>query len=203
MSAPAGWYPDPSDPTRQRWWDGARWSAPAPAPYAAPAPAPVRVDTNTVWIWLAVVASVMPFTTLLLIDWNGYLDGIVAASAGYGGDAQLLQWQWHTIAVSSLSWIAIAAVILFSWLDWRELRRRGVPTPFHWSWSFFGLLSAGVAVYMIGRAVVLRRRTVAGGWPPLWVWITVTAIGYVVTSFWVVSLVGTILTRLSGVVAGS
>ena len=23
MSAPAGWYPDPSDPTRQRWWDGA------------------------------------------------------------------------------------------------------------------------------------------------------------------------------------
>ena len=36
MSAPAGWYPDPSDPTRQRWWDGARWAAPA-AP-VAPAP---------------------------------------------------------------------------------------------------------------------------------------------------------------------
>jgi Protein of unknown function (DUF2510) len=23
----AGWYPDPSDPSAQRWWDGTRWSA--------------------------------------------------------------------------------------------------------------------------------------------------------------------------------
>ncbi|ROP65344.1 DUF2510 domain-containing protein [Curtobacterium sp. PhB115] len=35
----AGWYPDPQDPNRTRWWDGARWGAPAPQP--APVPAPV------------------------------------------------------------------------------------------------------------------------------------------------------------------
>jgi uncharacterized Tic20 family protein len=35
-----GWYPDPSVPGAQRWWDGSRWtehsSAPQPAPVAAP-----------------------------------------------------------------------------------------------------------------------------------------------------------------------
>ncbi len=38
-STPPGWHPDPQDPSRQRWWDGARWTEhlhPAAAP-AAPA----------------------------------------------------------------------------------------------------------------------------------------------------------------------
>src|SRR5687767_1276364 len=34
----AGWYPDPSDPTMQRWWDGAGWTDHAqPATPAGPA----------------------------------------------------------------------------------------------------------------------------------------------------------------------
>ena len=41
MSAtPAGWYPDPEDPSRQRYWDGAAWGAQAPAAPAAPPPPP-------------------------------------------------------------------------------------------------------------------------------------------------------------------
>lgn len=41
----AGWYPDPADPSRVRWWDGAAWSdqtaafAPPAATFAAPPPA--------------------------------------------------------------------------------------------------------------------------------------------------------------------
>ena len=38
MTTPAGWYPDPTDSTRNRWWDGMQWTenyAPA-APQAAP-----------------------------------------------------------------------------------------------------------------------------------------------------------------------
>ncbi|WP_374009882.1 DUF2510 domain-containing protein [Leifsonia sp. LS-T14] len=44
---PAGWYSDPQDPTRERWWDGTGWSehqrdraiappAPAGPQYVAP-----------------------------------------------------------------------------------------------------------------------------------------------------------------------
>lgn len=38
-STPAGWYPDPSNPAQQRYWDGAAWTdATAPAAPAAPQP---------------------------------------------------------------------------------------------------------------------------------------------------------------------
>ena len=30
MSSPAGWYPDPSDPSGLRWWDGQAWGPVAP-----------------------------------------------------------------------------------------------------------------------------------------------------------------------------
>ena len=51
MSTPAGWYPDPYDPSQQRWWNGLVWGdqtqatlPPMPAPYASTpqyvAPAP-------------------------------------------------------------------------------------------------------------------------------------------------------------------
>ena len=213
MSAPAGWYPDPSDPTRQRWWDGAQWAAPAAAappvpstpayapapPLASPGAAPVAVDTNTVWVWLAIAVSVLPIGLLFLIDWDGYLAALSQTMSGYNdATADLLQWEVHVIAVSSLSWIAMAAFILFSWLDWRELRRRGVAAPFHWAWSFFALVNGGLAVYMIGRAVVLKRRTVSGGWPPLWVWIGTTVLGFVVAIIWMFSF----MSRLFAVVGG-
>ncbi|MFE6967106.1 DUF4352 domain-containing protein [Agromyces sp. NPDC057679] len=44
MSAPAGWYPDPENPSQQRWWDGQQWGQPAVAQapvVTASAPQPV------------------------------------------------------------------------------------------------------------------------------------------------------------------
>jgi hypothetical protein len=39
MDAPAGWYPDPRDPRRIRWWDGTGWTETTqPAPTGAEAP---------------------------------------------------------------------------------------------------------------------------------------------------------------------
>lgn len=224
MSAPAGWYPDPQAGGRLRWWDGHQWTAHvpsatapsspaapmggiaapgAPAPWAVPPapPAPVRADTGTLWVWLAIVASVIPFAVVFLIDWNGYVDTMTMStlsrnpSAAFSG---MIQWQLHVLGISVISWVAMGLFIVFSWLDWRELRRRGVPLPFSWAWSFFGLMGGGAAVYMIGRAVVLKRRTESGGWPPLWTWIAATAVGYVVAFVWVFSMMGTIFTRMAG-----
>lgn len=43
---PAGWYPDPDDAARQRYWDGQEWAAPA----AEPTPvAPVAEKPRTLW----------------------------------------------------------------------------------------------------------------------------------------------------------
>ena len=205
MSAPAGWYPDPTGVTGvsgERWWDGTQWTAyERAAPYAPAGMWPkVQVDTNTVWVWLVIAVTALPYATLFLVDGGGYLHGVLqsGSSAAVSG---MIQWQLQTLAVSMLGWVAMGAGIVFSWLDWRELRRRGVPAPFHWAWSFFALLGGGAAVYMIGRAVVLRRRTVSGGWPPLWVWIAVTVVGYAVTIAWSVALVGQVFSRLAGAYA--
>ncbi len=43
--SPAGWYPDPSDESAQRWWDGQRWTAvtrPAGTTGPDPDPAPAQ-----------------------------------------------------------------------------------------------------------------------------------------------------------------
>jgi hypothetical protein len=38
-TTPAGWYPDPQDPSQQRYWDGSAWSAATqPFPTAPPPP---------------------------------------------------------------------------------------------------------------------------------------------------------------------
>ena len=52
--APPGWYPDPDDASRQRYWDGRQWIA---------APAPVAVQTGTtsrqwaMWAHLSALAG--------------------------------------------------------------------------------------------------------------------------------------------------
>ena len=154
------------------------------------------MPTSTVWVWLAIAASALPYFTIFLMDWHGFIDAIVASAARGVESSYLLSWQLNSLLVSLISWGAIALYILFSWLDWRELRKRGIVRPFHWAWAFFGLLTFGVAVYMIGRAVVLRARTVKGSWAPLWVWIGVTVVGYIAVFAWVFWFMGTLFSAL-------
>ena len=66
-----------------------------------------------------------------------------------------------------LSWVIIAATILFAYLDYRELKKRGIPQPFHWGFAFLALAGFGI-VYPIGRAVVTNRRG-AGGLVVMWI----------------------------------
>jgi hypothetical protein len=294
MSTPAGWYADPTDPTRTRWWDGAQWTehtaplppateapateapaaeaaaaevpaaeapaaeaaaphtaatepaesiaattpiAPAPpiAPAAPPLPRygeyapaaqapaaqapgvqapavqaapayggypaapnwaaqPVAVgpsapgaNTNTLWIYLTIVASTLPILTLFLVDWTGYLRSVVALeSGGRAANAEavtaIMQWSGQLMLVSVLAYACIAASIVFAWLDWRELKKRGVARPFHWAFAFFALIIS-IGVYIIGRTVVARRET-GSGLTALWVWLGSIALSIIVSFAW-------------------
>ncbi|MDG4864545.1 DUF2510 domain-containing protein, partial [Streptomyces sp. T-3] len=40
MTTPPGWYPDPSVPSLERWWDGTSWTEHSRSPQQAEAQAP-------------------------------------------------------------------------------------------------------------------------------------------------------------------
>lgn len=77
-SVPAGWYEDPENPGRMRWWDGNQWAEaqtppPPPAPSSMQPPAPWGPGGMPVgpqppaygagapdpWLWQSIVATVL------------------------------------------------------------------------------------------------------------------------------------------------
>jgi hypothetical protein len=132
-----------------------------------------------VWFWLLAVGA--PVLALLdLIPASIYVNQLI------GGDwtdpaaltANTFSPAYLIVALSG--WFIYAVCIVFALLDWRELKAHGVPRPFHWAWSFFVILVGWPAVYMIGRAVVAKRRT-GGGLAPLWVFIGLEVVTFIVT----------------------
>jgi uncharacterized Tic20 family protein len=57
-----GWYPDPSLPGAQRWWDGTRWTEHSSAPQPAPV-APTTAQQSRQW---ALFAHLSAFAGLLI-----------------------------------------------------------------------------------------------------------------------------------------
>lgn len=160
---PAGWYPDPSNAAQRRWWDGTQWSEQVSAPYlgAEQQKAPEGTNVQTPWIWLNVLLPLLSLVSLFAIDINGMMRDILANPTDPNAQlqAQLAIYTNPAFLITSvLSWLLIAATVVFAYLDWRELKRRGVPAPFHWAFSFLAVVGFGV-VYPIGRSVVVKRRT--------------------------------------------
>lgn len=66
MTHPAGWYPDPSNPQQQRYWDGQAWSpyATGPAQFTQPPEkkSPVRMLLTIAGVFLLVVVVISFFT---------------------------------------------------------------------------------------------------------------------------------------------
>ena len=178
-----------------RYWDGTQWTEhthdPAQAQaqaqaaqaqqqasyagqqqaYVAPVQpkAPAGTQPNTVMGWLNAATPV-----LLLIDviplyfWStNVFSGLNLSDATSPNDVLAREFTPTYAVILLLAFAAIALFVVFAALDWRALRKSGVPAPFHWAWSFFTLISFGGLVYVIGRAVVVRRRTDKSGYGPM------------------------------------
>jgi hypothetical protein len=169
--------------------------AAAPA-YAYPAGAEPTVPAGTPaygpFIW---VITLLPLITLLMLplalgtvedslrsslsDMSSYSSS-VNPYAGLSTGALLGQ-----LLSQLVSWLIVAAIIVLSFLDYKWLLRTGYVRPFHWAWSFFALIFP--PLYVIGRSVVVRRRS-GRGIGPLWVSIAIAAVSLIVgiaTVVWV------------------
>lgn len=174
IAAP-GWYPDPNDAGQQRWWDGAQWTGHV-AGRSAQQPAltaPAGTDWRTPWIWLVLILPLLPILPALFIDWSALfridpdtLEPDPATQFAILGSPAY----WLSVLGG---WVAYGLAVVFAYLDWKELRRRGVPSPFHWAWTFLSSY-----VYGIGRGVVVQRRT-GSGIVVTWAAIAILALGLV------------------------
>ncbi|MFJ4161271.1 DUF2510 domain-containing protein [Microbacterium testaceum] len=168
---------------------------PSAPPVSYDTAAPRRdIKTNTVWVWLMVFLPVLNLLGVVIFDWSSYFrdafyagvysyDSGPASMAGTNAATALI-----TVVTSVVSIVVSALTVLFAFLDWRQLRARGVDRPFHWAFSFFVLVIGSGLVYIIGRGVILRRRT-GSGLGPIWAAVAVNlavVIGFII---WIVVLI--------------
>jgi len=182
-ATPPGWYPDPHGGPAARWWDGVQWTdhhMPIQG-VLEPLKAPAGTKTNTVWIWLVALLPLLSLSTLFLIDFNGYMNAAIQNPTSPTGVYGALFTPGYILA-TVLSWVSVILTIVFGYVDFRTLRARGVPQPFHWAFGFLVLASAGI-VYPIGRSVVVRRRA-GGSMAPMYVAIAVYVVIIVVAIVW-------------------
>jgi hypothetical protein len=199
-TTPAGWYPVAPGSSQLRWWDGSAWTehvheqGPAQPPNGQVEKAPEGTNPNTVWIW---ILALLPFTSLaslFLVNFKAYLVDVERAGQSGNPDPTYI---YRAMADSGYTWVFAISFIIYAvgivlaFFDYRALAARGVVKPFHWALSFIPS-GYGFLVYMIGRFVVVRRRT-GTGLAPLWLWIASTVIVIVVALIWVFSIIGSVV----------
>jgi hypothetical protein len=204
--APAGWYPVAAGSPQQRWWDGARWTEHVHDPAAAARPvvqapvarlkAPADTKPATVWFWLLAVGAPV-LQILQVIPASIFISQILGSDVTDPSSVIAAEFSPAYLVVALSGWFIWAVCIVFAALDWRELKARGIPKPFHWAWSFFVIAVGWPAVYMIGRAVVAKRRTGAG-MAPLWVFIALQVVAFITIFIVVIIALVQFVTLFSG-----
>jgi hypothetical protein len=177
--APAGWYPTAPGSPQLRWWDGRQWTENVHTLGATSVPAetaPAGTSPYTAWIWIYALLPLVQFAELPILSSfytrvfaAGLRDPSAITAAEYAPGSGFL-------VIEGLAFVLLAIYVVLALLDFRALKARGVPRPFHWAWSFFGFFSP--LVYIIGRTVVVRRR-VGSGLAPIWVNIVAIVVGVV------------------------
>lgn len=137
--------------------------------YAAPT-AVTTTETNTWHIWVLALFPLFTIPFLFTIDISVFFPAP-------GEDPLAAQLRQYTdpgyLMLSAAGWLLYGLGIPLAIYDRRALLTRGIGRPFHWAFAFLG----GI-VYVIGRSVVVRRRT-GQGLAPLWAAIAVQVIGLI------------------------
>ena len=139
-TTPAGWYPDPTAPGTERYWDGAAWTdhsrpvagaSPAPptppappappTPYSAPAGAPAgapaaaagpKPDNYLVWTILATVLCCLPIGAVG-IYFSTQVDKLWGQGDVAGAERQARNARTMAIIAAVVSIVLIVGWVLF------------------------------------------------------------------------------------------
>jgi TM2 domain-containing protein/uncharacterized protein DUF2510 len=116
-AAPAGWYPDPSHPGFEHWWDGTAYtqsravapSAPSPAVYAPPAYAPAAYAPGGYTPAQLVAAGISPKSRTVAAILGFFLGGI-GIHRFYLGNIGM------AVAMLFLGWLTLGIWPLIDWI---------------------------------------------------------------------------------------
>lgn len=191
-----GWYIDPES-GRRRWWNGIAWATRADESRTLSAatvglvrqPALSMSTGVSPWpVWGIVLLPLVGAAPLLLLDLKDYARAVLAATVAHA----VAPPPPGFVAAQLLGLVTFVAAIVLAYLDRRILIRRGVVRPFHWAWSVVPL------VYLIGRAVVLKRR-VGRGSAPVWFYLLLSVgIGVVEGILIATSVASAVVERYAG-----
>jgi hypothetical protein len=150
------------------------------------APEGAKVVTWHIWLLalLPIVSVIISLVTLS--SYAPYIEKVIRQSQSGSTSTNLALPTGQGIS-TVLDLLLAAIVVVVALLDYRALARVGVVRPFHWAFAFFTLLTPFASlVYVIGRSVVVHRRS-GRGFGPMWLGIVVVAVGFIVV---VVGFVG-------------
>lgn len=141
------------------------------AGYGPPAPRPTDASPSTPWIWAIALLPLVSLLTLPMMDFETYFaDTVRAAEQG----STAVGMSGGMIAAQVISYALYGVTVVLAFLDRRELLRRGFDRPFPWPWAFLGI------VYVIGRSVVVKRRS-GRGLAPMVVYLVLTVVSVAVS----------------------
>lgn len=175
-AAPAGWYDDPAGSGQKRWWDGTQWTEnlhdPSLEVYGAEAKPVVGAGTPVynAFIWLIVLLPLLSIASLIGFDMRDYMSRVMQDPS----NASAALFSTGYLVLMLLNWGIYLVTALLAYFDWKRLARDGFVRPFHWAWAFLGS-----TVYVIGRSVVVKRRS-GRGLLPIWILIAVMVLGFIV-----------------------
>ncbi|PPG23021.1 DUF2510 domain-containing protein [Rathayibacter toxicus] len=140
------------------------------------------IATMTPWIWVVVLLPLVIALSFFLISPDAFAK-VSSANRQYGARPSPGYFAGF-VAMDIIWFFATVAVIVFAFLDWRQLKRNGVHKPFHWAWAFL----VPPYVYVIGRSVIVKRVT-GGGLIPLWTLIGVFVVSTLMFIMWAVAAI--------------